>query len=148
MKLDDLRPRLHLIGLAGIALIQAWNVFEDWQRWREFDAKAVKAKLAQELTFGSIPDTAEALLEEPECTCEPAQLEADIYQADENEWNWKIYMIACTGVGQDYAVGCSGSLDEAREDVLETMQELTGTAGYDLGQVDAHVLHHFCAEVS
>ena len=79
------------------------------------------------------------------CACDCTLLLSDISQQKADEWVWRIYDVGCDHNERLFAVGTSDTLDEAREDVVSTMQELSANSGFQMSRPEHAVSHHIAA---
>jgi hypothetical protein len=81
------------------------------------------------------------------CGCDCSLLQADMSQQSPSEWFWRIFDIGCDKQERLFAVGKSEDYEEARVDVLSTMEELTSAGGFHMSEPEHMVTHHIAATV-
>lgn len=100
---------------------------------------------AQDVPEYTWPDSAGRRVQVVSCTCDSTLLQSDLTQQKADEWVWRIFDVGCDDQERLFAVGTSNTLDEAREDVISTMQELSGNSGFQMSRPEHAVSHHIAA---
>ncbi len=80
-----------------------------------------------------------------ECECNSSVLQGEIAQSADELWKWRIYDVGCDQQRRLFAVGASEDLDEARDDVVDTMRLLADNGGYRMTEPSHAVTHHVAA---